>query len=492
MKIRFYGSSTAELFSREVEESLRGVIKYQIITDKNDENVGFASASLDGFCWGGTMWTRDAGTLLRELALWGYMDEACLVADALMRMVDKNEDGFYTFPEHFFRSQKRAGKELDGSAAILIGLCIIYERLSGENATKSRIRDFLLSADSPVAYVFSRLDGAELLDGSGEFGGGCAVEGSHVNVVQNNLIRLALIAASRFYEREGQEELCRASLEAAAKIEKGMRAHLIDDKNCLIWCVDKDTLLPDEKILDERVNRGTGLINGVLTMSSDVFGLDVSRDNLPVYDEAVNTFYKLHNTPLRNELFQKYGTWMQFDDWTPGFTGPSYGHGYAIQAMLLMNRLDLAAKALDYLAHETYEPIYNVPRTSPYYFFERYYCPYTIEQDAYMEVGCGALNMVCVTEPAKIARMIAGFDFCADTPKIFPRLPDGFDGYEASDVEILCDGRIYLADVSCKKKDGALEISINTKGNPLPRLTLQTPSGKVELEDVKNENIILK
>ena len=492
MKIKFYGSDVAELFAKEVEESLRGVIKYQMITDETNENVGFASASLDGFCWGGTMWTRDAGTFLRELALWGYMKEACLAADALMRMVDKNEDGFYTFPEYFFPGDKRSGKELDGTAAILIGLCLIYERLGDESATKARIRDFLVCDESPVAYVFYRLDRAELLDGSGEFGGGCGVEGSHVNVVQNNLIRLALIAVSHFYEREGLNELSEKCAVAAKSLEKGIKKHLVGADNCLIWCVDKDTLLPDEKILDEQVNRGTGLINGVLTMSSDVFGLDVNKNNLPVYDEAVNTFYKLHNTPLRNELFEKYGTWMQFDDWTPGFTGPSYGHGYAIQAMLLMDKLDLAAKALAYLARETYEPIYNIPRTSPYYFFERYYCPYTIEQNAYMEVGCGALNMVCVTEPAKIARMVAGFDFCADTPKLFPRLPDGFDGYEASDVQILCDGRSYLADVKCEKNDGALEISINTKGNPLPRLTLQTPSGKVELEDVKNENIILK
>ncbi|MBQ3868440.1 MAG: hypothetical protein II789_07860 [Clostridia bacterium] len=465
MELEFYGSQTAELFSKELKESLAGVLRHLMVTDENDPNCGFTPASLPGHSWCDTMWTRDAGTLLRELVCWGRLHEACLLTDQLLRLVGKNEQGYYTFPEYFWAGKVRSGRELDGTGSILIALISLYGYLPEGDRTRQNIKNFLLDAASPVNGILDELRARPLLAGSGEFGGGCFVEGEHVNVVQNNLIRIALIAAAGWYLRVDARSMAERCAGAAAKLKAGIKQYLIDDNGCLIWCVDPVTLRPDPSILERKINRGSGLINGVLTMTADVCGMSLRRAGFFAYDAAEKTFDRLYNTPLRHELFEKYGIWTQFDDWVAGFTGPSYGQGYAIQSMLLLDRLDMAGKALRYLAEETFSPLrpYKIKRESPYYFFERYYCPYSIEQNAELEVGCGPLNVVCVAEPLKIGRMLAGLDLCGEKPVIAPRLPEGFDGYEAKDVLFPTGDGWTGVNISCRKEHGQLQISIERK-----------------------------
>lgn len=66
--LRFFGSTTADLFTRELEASFQGVLKENYYAQARDGfPPGFISASAPGMPWGGTMWTRDAGTFMREL-----------------------------------------------------------------------------------------------------------------------------------------------------------------------------------------------------------------------------------------------------------------------------------------------------------------------------------------------------------------------------------------------------------------------------------------
>ncbi len=49
--------------------------------------------------------------------------------------------------------------------------------------------------------------------------------------------------------------------------------------------------------------------------------------------------------------------WTQFDLVHDGFlTGPSYGQGYALQSMLLMDRPELYTPAANWLARATFAP----------------------------------------------------------------------------------------------------------------------------------------
>jgi hypothetical protein len=70
-----------------------------LVSIKGSLDRGIFSASFDGRSWTGTIWTRDAGVFLRELALWGYCDQACWVVKQLIRLVQSDSHGNYTFPE---------------------------------------------------------------------------------------------------------------------------------------------------------------------------------------------------------------------------------------------------------------------------------------------------------------------------------------------------------------------------------------------------------
>ena len=77
--LKFYGSEVADLFTKEIEESFKGVLKYNYISKPiNGYTPGFVRASPENQGWCETFWTRDGGTFLRELTQWGYLKHACL------------------------------------------------------------------------------------------------------------------------------------------------------------------------------------------------------------------------------------------------------------------------------------------------------------------------------------------------------------------------------------------------------------------------------
>jgi len=493
MKIKFYGSNTADLFSLELEKSLQGVIERLLIKDKNDESYGFVHTSLPNFIWHGTMWTRDAGTILREFVAWGHICEAKMLCGSILHHLEKNENGFYMCPEYFIKGEKSSGSELDGTASILIGMCYLYRCLEDGDETKEKIRTFLTSESSPIIEMLGILKDQPLLSGSGEFGGGCFIDGMYINVVQNNLTALALIAVSKIYRELEKSDLADECDKAAKKITEGIKAQLIDEDGKFIWCIDPKTMKPDPDVLNHFVNKGAGLINGVLCMSSDVYGLDLTKDNFYAYENGEIQFDFLYNYPNRKELFEKYGVWTQFNDFRPGATGPSYGQGYAMQCMILLNRMDMLEKALNYLANETYSPIPEFAaifkRVSPYHFQERMYTPYSIEHNIELEIGCGELNIVNVSEPLKVGRMIAGIDISGQIPLIYPRMPDGIQSYEATDVPLICNSKLYFADICCQKNGGDLKFQIKSKGNPIPKLRIKSGDEEIICENVSEVSI---
>src|SRR5579875_2761475 len=154
--LRFSGTRSAELFTRELADSFQGALDHNFVAQENNEfPAGFVNASLPGFPWAGTMWTRDGGTFMRELVMRGYLLHASLLAECLMGLVEKNAQGFYAFPEYFKGKQRAAGTELDGTASIVIGMMLLWQRLPKGNETKAHIEQFLFQAGSPVAYFDS-------------------------------------------------------------------------------------------------------------------------------------------------------------------------------------------------------------------------------------------------------------------------------------------------------------------------------------------------
>ncbi|MGH7981328.1 MAG: hypothetical protein ACREE6_18270, partial [Limisphaerales bacterium] len=105
-EIEFLGPESAVLFSREIADSFKGALERDYVSDpEKNFPAGFVNASPAGQPWYGTMWTRDAGTFMRELVFWGYYEHACQVAQCIMDLVGTNSDGFIGFPR-FLDPQK--------------------------------------------------------------------------------------------------------------------------------------------------------------------------------------------------------------------------------------------------------------------------------------------------------------------------------------------------------------------------------------------------
>ena len=379
-RLIFLGSPTADLFTKEVIESFKGVLARNYVSVQDGTfPAGFLNASPPPQSWSKTMWTRDAGTFLRELVSWGYYEHACQVSQCLMDFAAKNKEGFIAFPR-FFRPGDRGntGTEIDGQDAIIIGMVALWQRLPSEHPFRSRLYSFLHQESSPVRYLHHLLEHHPLIPGSGEFGGGFP-RGLYYNVVQNNLSVLALLTAANLEDESGDPATANLYRTDANTIRRNMEKYLVDKNGAWIWCIDIKTLKPDPAILDKPVNVGFGGINGVACMYADVLGLDPLASSWKGIVHSEKTFDKLYADPLRHEQFRKYGIWTQFDLLHNGLlSSPSYGQGYALQTMLLFDQLAMANHALDFLAQATFDAkgiIFTSGRLSPYYFYERLYSP---------------------------------------------------------------------------------------------------------------------
>ncbi len=488
--LTFEGSYTATLFSKEIAASLEGVLRKNYFGPLNTHSVGFVQASVDGRGWTNTMWTRDAGVFLRELIHWGYFGHACMTAECLIDYVEKNEEGFNCFPEHFIRGEKGSGSELDGTGAIIISFVLLCERLASDNSTRQKICDFLFQPSSPLQFILKTLKEQPFVPGSGEFGGGCGIDGLYYNVVQNGLCRTALLAGSRLAIICGEATLAKNYKSAAEQLEKNMLVHFVDDNNSWIWCLDIPTLKPDETIIKHYINDGFGGINGVAGMQSDVLGMKPEPADWMGFDISQNTFQQLFSFPLRKEQFEKYGIWTQFNQ--PPYhlmVSPSYGHGYALMCMLLFDEPEMTGRALDFLALATYQPTtgYVVNRETPYWFYERYFSPDLPNPETWGE-SCGALNLVCVAEPLKVSRLVAGIDDTdINNMVLIPRLPPGWTGYKATQWPICTSDGVVYVDIYWNQSGDAIQIKLKTYDNKvIPKLTLYYGNKK----DRKSKTIV--
>jgi hypothetical protein len=482
-QIIFLGSETADLFSREIQESLNGILERNYVSDEeNGFPAGFLRASPAAQPWGGTMWTRDGGTFLRELVAWGYYKHACLAAQCLMNLVGTNGEGFISFPRYFGPTNVRSsGTEMDGHAAIIIGIVSLWQRLPAVDPFRSDLFDFLHRNSSPVRYLHHELEHQPLIAGSGEFGGG-GPKGLYDNVVQNNLCALALLASAEMEEQAGDRDTAKLWRKDAKTIFRNMERYLVAKDGSWVWCIDPKTLKPDPAVLQKPVNVGFGGLNGVLSMSADVLGF-IPRDwQLPeIIDHSQKTFDTLYAFPLREEQFRKYGFWPQFNLIHNGqLSSPSYGQGYALQTMLLLDHLEMAEHGLEFLAHATYESkgiVFSHGRLSPYYFYERLYSPDALGKGELSE-GCGPLNLVNVTEPLKVARLLAGVD---DTSRkevrIIPRLPSSWSEYRMKNWPIRTSSGIARMDLLFERKGGRNTLQLRTKdGAKIPALSVRLSS----------------
>ncbi len=485
-KLAFFGSKTARLFTKEIKASFKGVLARDFVSRPGGKfPPGFLNASPSGQPWYGTMWTRDAGTFMRELVFWGYYAHACQVAQCVMHFVGTDPHGYIAFPRYFAPAKGRqSGSEMDGQAATIISMVALWQRLPPQNPFRARIYHFLHQKSSPIRGIYYDLQHGPLIPGSGEFGGG---KHEAYNIVQNNLCVLAFISCARMEAQAGDHAAAQRWRYAASTLYRRIVKYLVGKNGAWIWNLNTRTLQPSRS--DRTSNAGTGGLNGALSMSADVLGFAPTVwpwQALVTHGEK--TFEELYQFPLRKQQFTKYGIWPQMDYLHDGLlTSPSYGQGYALQDMLLLNKLAMAGHGLHFLAWATYKSPHEIfnfrkwhyGRESPYYFYERMYSP-DAKGKILMTAGCGPLNLVNVSEPLKVARLIAGVDDTSlKVVRIIPRLPPTWSGYRMKNWPILTSHGVVRADIALKKHDGTVTFSLNiTRGGPIPDLAVWIPSGK--------------
>jgi hypothetical protein len=473
--LEFVGNRTAALFTREVKESIEGVLRHNLYGFDKGGDAGFVSASVPGRACAGQFWSRDGGTFARELLHWGYFREAAMVMDCALSLVEKNAEGFFAFPMYWLPGQPASGHELDGTAAIAISLAHLCRRLDAADPRRERYYRFLHHASSPLAMLHHAIAGRRLIAGHGEFGGGMGVDGLHCNAVQNGLCRLALMLAAEIEDEFGDGGAAGRHRVLAQQISENMAELLTAPDGGWLWCVNADTLQPNQAVLDAYWTRGFGGIEGVCCMQADVCGFDPLANGWMGLPACIRTHERLANESYRRDLFSRLGMWPQFA--SPPYdrlTSPSYGQGYAIQSMLLLDRMDEAQRAIDYLAEATFAPPagYRLRRESPYWFYERYLAPDFPDIDKFDE-GCGALNTVNVSEPLKIARLIAGIDDTRSVPIIIPRLPPSWQGFRARRWPLWTKAGVISVDIDYQRNQTAERIDIVVcYGRSIPELTI--------------------
>jgi len=483
-QIQFVGSETAGLYTREIAESFQGVLdKCYVSEEKDGLPAGFVHASPIPQAWSGAFWSRDGGTFLRELVLWGYLERACKTCACLIQLVEKNDKGYYAFPEYFAPGKPGSGDEIDGTTSIIIAMVLLWERLPENDPFRSTVYDFLHQEASPVRYLCKELEQAPLIAGGGEFGGGCGIVGLHCNVVQNYLAMLALESAARMEIKAGHRWEARRYRKFARTLMENIQRYLVKADGSWIWCVEPASLKPDPAVVDYIINKGFGGLNGPGCMYADALGFTPLDSRRYGVENSVRTFDTLFWVPQRRDQFEKYGIWVQFDEFRAGCSsGPSYGDGYALQTMLLFDRMDMADKALYWMAHSTYQPVpeYQLPRESPYHFYERSYSPDAVGKIE-LEVGCGSLNLVNVTEQLKVARLILGVDDLSPRKaRIVPRIPPSWKGIRATGWPINTPCGIVRADIDVERlTDGKTRFAISTEeAKPIQRLDVRLASPK--------------
>ena len=94
-----------------------------------------------------------------------------------------------------------------------------------------------------------------------------------------------------------------------------------------------------------------------------------------------------------------------------------------------------------------------------------------------LTAGCGPLNLVNVSEPLKVGRLIGGVDdTSSEEVRIIPRIPPSWSGYRMENWSIYTSRGVVKADISYEKKDGKENLSLQVKeGGKIPKLAVRLP-----------------
>jgi hypothetical protein len=133
------------LFTQLAAASFDGVISFDYSMPPGMP-TGYVQSLPQPQPWWGTMWTRDAGTFLRECVLWGDLKTAAAAAQVLLQVAPLNPSGFIAYPGRFdlLKPGDTSLSEVDASASIFISSTLLWHRLPPAPPCTCRCSPFFL------------------------------------------------------------------------------------------------------------------------------------------------------------------------------------------------------------------------------------------------------------------------------------------------------------------------------------------------------------
>lgn len=456
--IRFDGSDSARMMNAVVSENLNDLVKK---VDKGSLKypAGFFHTSTfqhPGTCYYDDIWSRDGGRGLIELAKYGYVEEAELVAGYFCDNLNHTD--------HWGRrldSYDRCQYEIDGNALALLGLYHTYN-ISRDQELKSAIEQCMIKVFGWVAKECSDSPYGNLLPCQSELSGNPNTTYRVYGVFPNYAMAVALVGVERVLS-VNYPDLARRAANCSRGIFASIDKYLVSDGKTSnapegTWFngIDaRDGSAYDFSDWDRTswpIYHWTRQVPYILL--SDIESLDLEASPNKGVERA--TFEYLLGEMAKSRFFRRYG-FVSNTAWT-GTGGRhddtmfGYGQSFFTQAALLLDNVNVASLCLEGAARLAYDGEIATPLTwdsNPWLFHECYnYRNYEEGHDhSYGVMSHGRVgimdnpgdegNLVQAAEFLKAFRLVIGIDDNnTNQIRLMPRLPWRWDSLSVHDYPI--------------------------------------------------------
>jgi hypothetical protein len=465
-RIRFGSDPTAQTASAIFAETLQDML------DKVDDGTAdprfekgyFHTSTLqhEGTCYYGSMWLRDAGRGLVELARLGFAEQALDVSRYLLRHL--------TFGDHWGREVhgKRHVHELDGNALALLGIARTWIA-AGRDASVGA--EFLEGLRPVLEWALTAAEQSPydgLMPSISELSGNPNAPYPVYGVWGNYAMHAALRALDRMASALGDLPFAERARQAAGRIEKGLSKLISDGKfsyaeaGCWFNGLDgRDGRAYDTSEWDGTawpIWHWTRQLPFICDADLDIEGFDGP------FSETHRMSYRfLRRWMNTGAFFRKYG-FVSNSGWS-GMGGRhdetmcGYGQGFFTQAALMADDVNVYTKCLEGISRLGYDGSVTDPLSfemDPWVMHECFsYENYETGRDhtfgaekngrrEIMQNPGDEGNLVQEAEILKAFAMVVGVRLEGSRLIVAPRLPWNWDELEVRDWPLVGDdGRAH-------------------------------------------------
>lgn len=459
--VRFSGCDAARLMNRVFRENLLDLVD-KFDDGSGDYERGYLHTSTEpapGTNYYNTVWSRDGGRGLIELALFGYVEEAVAVAEFFLRHINGGDH----WSRIIDRDPDPHAIETDGNGLALLGIYQAW-RVSGSDPRRADDWcDGLLKILSWAARLSKESPFGCLLPSRSELSGnpdrGVGVYALYTNYVMalglEGVARVAQAAGRS--EADGARELSRRLLADLARLLKSDGRNSLAPEGCWFNGLDPRTGAAYDNAewcgIHFPIYHWTR--QAPFLLLSDLFGYSLEGSPDPAME--LRSFEYLVRKMNASPLFRKYGfasntAWTGMGD-RHDDTMMGYGQSFFTQSALQADHVNAYSLLVEGMGRLAFDGHVCEPLTwerSPWLWHECYnfenweagldhtFGRMTGHQPGGMDNPGDEGNLVQACEGVKALRLVMGANSLdPHNPQLIPRLPWNWDRLEAKHVFFL-------------------------------------------------------